>query len=357
MLSSLVQPLLGSQDPNHYLRDCDSFNPASGAGFWYTRAMLRFLTGTDHFRLRLREHAFAEDFYSAHKGTEEQIFDGRDVISGLLASLHESLSGGLFSHPRVILIRHVELLDEKIAQAILELLNRTLSDEVLIIASAEPSGRTKKGNALQVWLMENAATETVDILAGRALSQSILEILHGIDPEVKIEPRAVELLAVRTGGVTGHIYHDLLKLVLATVGKTITEANVQSLVEEPVGESVSFTLLDALVRGQRERAVSLLRQEAINEDAVFKLLGLFAWQVRQALMVRDEYERGITSPDTIATTIGAKPFSVRKLLPLISQLSLDRLKRALAYLADLDREIKTGQVRPSVALDLFVWKF
>ncbi len=319
--------------------------------------MLRFLTGNDHYRLRLRERAFATDFCATHPGAEEQIFDGRDAADRFLSELQESLSGGLFSHPRVILLRHVELFDEKVAQAIANQLANQLPEDVLLVASAEPVGRAKKGNTLQSWLTKSAELESIDVLTGRALSQSISDILQDIDPEAKIEPRAIESLAFRTGGATGHIYHDLLKLSLVAGGRTITDADVRNLIDEPAGESVSFAMLDALVRGNREQAVALLRQEETSDDAVFKLLGLFAWQVRQAIMVRDEYDRGMTSPDAIATAIGAKPFSVRKLMPLISKLSLDRLKRSLAYLSDLDREMKTGQIRPGVALDLFVWKF
>lgn len=318
--------------------------------------MLRFLTGTDHYRLRLRERSLVAGFRRANQSAEERIFDGRDATDGLLSNLRESLSGGLFSRPRVILFRHIELLDERIAEAIIDLISQ-LPEDVLLIASAELSGRAKKGNPLQVWLAKKATVETVDVLTGRLLSQSITDMLQSIDPEAKIESRAVELLALRTGGVTGHIYHDLLKLVLTTNRKTITDADVKNAIEEPAGESVSFILLDAIVRGNREQAISLLRREETNDDAVFKLLGLFAWQVRQALMVRDEYERGMTSPDGIAAAIGAKPFSVKKLMPLIPKLSLERLKRSLAYLSDLDREMKTGQIRPGVALDLFVWKF
>lgn len=319
--------------------------------------MLRFLTGTDHYRLRLRERALASDFSLTHPNAEAYVFDGRDTTDGLLSYLRENLSGGLFSSPRIILIRHIELFDERVSEAIIERLSQSLPEDILIIASAELAGRAKKGNPLQVWLMKRATVETVDILSGRALSQSIKEILRGIDPEASIEPRAVESLAIRTGGVTGHIYHNLLKLVLAANGKIITDADVRNMTEEPASESVSFMLLDAIVRGDRERAISLLRREEANEDAVFKLLGLFAWQVRQAIMVRDEYDRGMTSPDGIATAIGAKPFSVKKLMPLIPRLLPERLKRSLAYLSDLDRGMKTGQIRSGVALDLFVWKF
>lgn len=318
--------------------------------------MLRFLTGNDHYRLRLRERVLVTGFCHTYQGAEEQIFDGRDALDGFLSRFRESLAGGLFSRPRVILIRHIELFDERIAEAVIGLLG-TLPDDVLLIASAELAGRAKKGNPLQAWLVKNAEVETVDILSGPALSQSVKEILRDIDPEAKIEPLAVQSLAIRTGGVTGHIYHNLLKLVLAVNGKIITDTDVKNMTEELAGESVSFVLLDAIVRGDRERAISLLRREEANEDAVFKLLGLFAWQVRQAIMVRDEYERGMVSPDGIAAAIGAKPFSVKKLMPLIPRLSLERLKRSLAYLSDLDREMKTGQIRPGVALDLFVWKF
>jgi DNA polymerase-3 subunit delta len=319
--------------------------------------MLTYLAGTDHFRLRLREQALAADFCSSHAGAEQQVFDGRDTNERLIPDLRETLSGGLFATPRVVLMRHIELFEEKLGAAIVELFSGILSEDSLIVVSAEPVGRAKKGNALQVWLAKQVETEEVNLLTGRALTQSIGDILQGIDPQATIEPRAVESLAFRTGGATGYIYHDLLKLVLATEGKAITENDVENLVEEPAGESVSFVLLDSIVRGQRERAVSLLRQEERDDDAVFKLLGLFAWQVRQALMVRDEYERGVSSPDAIAAAIGAKPFSVRKLLPLIGQLSLVRLKRALVMLAEADRGMKTGQTRPGVALDLFVWKF
>ncbi|MFZ1626957.1 MAG: DNA polymerase III subunit delta [Candidatus Moraniibacteriota bacterium] len=319
--------------------------------------MLQFLTGTDHFRLRLRERALMTEFQDTHPVSEERIFDGRDVDDCILSNLQESLSGGLFANPRVILIRHVELFDEKLCDAMIRIMTQKIPEEVCLITSAELSGRVKKGNTLQLWLAKNAKTEEVNVLTGRALSQSILELLRSIDVKAEIESRANELLGLRTGGVTGHIYHDLLKLVLATEGRIIIESDVRNLVEEPTGESVSFTLLDALVRGNRELAIGLLRREETNDDAVFKLLGLFAWQVRQALMVRDEYDRGSTSPDNIAAAIGAKPFSVKKLLPLIPKLSLDRLKRSLAHLSDLDHGIKTGQIRPGVALDLFVWKF
>lgn len=319
--------------------------------------MLMYLFGSDHFRLRLRERALVAEFQGTHSASEERIFDGRDTDDHILSSLQESLSGGLFANPRVVLIRHVELFDEKLCGAIIDLLAREIPEEVCVIMSAEPVGRAKKGNSLQLWVIKNAKAEEVNVLTGRQLSQLITSLLCDIDPKSTIELRAIELLAFRTAGATGHIYHDLLKLVLATEGRTITESDVRNLVDEPAGESASFVLLEQIVRGNREQAVSLLRQEESNEDAVFKLLGLFAWQVRQALMVRDEYDRGMTSPESIAAAIGAKPFSVRKLLPLISRLSLARLKRSLAYLADLDREIKTGQTRPGVALDLFIWKF
>lgn len=318
---------------------------------------MRFLTGTDSFRLRLRERALAADFRDAHPECTERVFDGRDVHEGLLTVLRETLSGGLFAAPRSIVIRHVELFDDQLSKAIVGLLSPTVPEDVLIVASVEPIGRAKKGNVLQVWLTKQAEVEEVNTLTGRALTQSILDMLHSIDAEAVIDPRALESLANRTAGATGYIHNNLLKLALLAGGRAITEVDVLTLTEEPVGESVSFAMLDALVRGNRERAITLLRQEETSDDVIFKLLGLFAWQVRQALMVRDEYDRGVTSPETIAATIGAKPFSVRKLMPLIPRLSLARLKRSLAYLSDLDRGLKTGQTRPGVALDLFVWKF
>lgn len=350
------RPLLGNRVLSRKILS-RRYCPAIWRGFAILRHMLRFLTGTDHYRIRLRERALAKDFSAAYPGTEELILDGRDAALGILSRLNEGLSGGLFARPRVIAIRHVELFDEELSQGIIKELDRTLPEDALVIASAEPAGRAKKGNALQGWLTKEAEVETVDILAGRALIQSIMDILHGIDPAATIESRAIESLAIRTAGATGHIYHALLKLVLITKGKLITDADVRSIIDEQDGESVSFALLDAVVRGDRSRAISLFRREETDTDALFRLLGLFAWQIRQAIQVRDEYERGMVSADSIAAAIGAKPFSVKKLMPLISKLPLSRLKHALAALSDLDCGMKTGQVRPGVGLDLFIWKF
>lgn len=319
--------------------------------------MLIYLSGNDHFRLRRRERELSNSFQSSHPVSEERIFDGREIEGNFLSALQECLSGGLFQTSMRIIIRHVELFDEKFCEATKNIFERGIGEDTLVVVSTEPVGRAKKGNTLQNWLIKHATQESIDVLSGRTLLQSVTEMLKGIDPKTLIESRAVELLALRSAGETGRLYHDLLKLVLAAEGGKITEVHVQNLTEEPAGESVSFALLDCIVRGERERAVALLRREESSDDAVFKLLGLFAWQVRQALMVRDEYDRGVTSPDSIAAAIGAKPFSVRKLMPIIPRLSLDRLKRALAYLTDLDQEIKTGQTRPGVALDLFIWKF
>ncbi len=343
----------GSRDLS---RKQDVQNPLVERVFAILDSMLTYLSGTDHFRLRRRERELGAHFQATHSGSDEWIFDGRELEPRFISTLQECLSGGLFQTPTKIFIRHVELFDEKTSEAVVSIFERGIK-ETLIVASAEPTGRAKKGNALQQWLSKHVATEVIDVLTGRALTQSINEVLKSIEPQVAIDSRAAELLALRTAGETGRLYHDLLKLVLASKEGKITEAQVQGLIEEPAGESVAFTLLDAIVRGNRERAVALLRQEESSDDAVFKLLGLFAWQVRQAIMVRDEYDRGVTSPDVIAAAVGAKPFSVRKLMPIIPRLPLDRLKRAIAYLADLDQEIKTGQTRPGVALDLFIWKF
>jgi len=48
---------------------------------------------------------------------------------------------------------------------------------------------------------------------------------------------------------------------------------------------------------------------------------------------------------------------VQKALATIEHFPLPRLKRGLAFLSNIDTDLKQGKADPEVSLDLFVWKF
>lgn len=319
--------------------------------------MISFLNGSDMFRLGRREQELVQAFYHGQENGEEWTIDFRDPEIKPLEILSQALAPSLFAPVKLFRLRHVELLPEPIAEKFFKTLSLANLDGLEIIATAETGGRAKKKNILEEWLAKKGKTETFTSLSGAALLAEAENILKVIDPSIKIEKRALTLLIERNGGRSGFLYCDLWKLALAFPGREITVADVAALTTEPERESVAFALLDALVRGDRERALVLLREEITDDSEIFRLLGLFAWQLRLALMVRDEYDRGTTSGEKIAANINAKPFAVKKLLLLLPRLTMIRLKHAFTHLATLDRQLKSGEAVPGAALDLFVWKF
>jgi DNA polymerase III delta subunit len=320
--------------------------------------MLRTLAGNDVFRLSRREHELAADFFSRFPNAERFVFDGRDPWTSELAErLRGALSGGLFVAPRCLLLRHTEGFDATAGAMLQSLLERAPeSKEILVIASQYGAGRNGKTTFTE-WLASVVKPESVNRLSGEALVRLAYELKEENDPQAALSEAALRTVALRSDGDAGRLSNDIQKLALLSRVQPVTPEVITLLTDNPEPESVTFAALDALVRGKRERALALLRREEQDRDAVFKLFGLLAWQVRLALQVKDEYERGERMAGQIARTIGAKPFSVEKLLPLLPTLSLARLKTALSRLAELDWEMKTGQTKPGVALDLFVWKF
>lgn len=133
----------------------------------------------------------------------------------------------------------------------------------------------------------------------------------------------------------------------------ITAEDVALFVEENPLEKV-FDALDALLAGDRGRAVSMLLREARNGGGVPKVFGLLAWQMRELFRVRGEYDRGNARADDIARATGMKPFVAGKLLSRMSAFPLSRLKSGFSLLASLDADMKTGRIGDELALTFFV---
>ncbi len=145
----------------------------------------------------------------------------------------------------------------------------------------------------------------------------------------------------------------LYQCVAYSAGTRITEECVQKIAVRRI-ESDVFRAVESLMKNNRKEAIILLaRQKEAGED-LFKLFGLYAYQVRTLLAVRSLVESGIIDRKEIAQKSSLAPFVVSKAVQLIRSIEMDQLIVAHQRLTQLDHRVKSGDISMEEALYEFV---
>lgn len=320
-------------------------------------SMIFLLAGTDYFRLQERVQALEQAFLNSSPQAKKLAFDCEEAWGeSERALLTSSLSMGLFATPYCIVVRGAEVFEEKEGIAFSRMI--TAHDpSMTIVVTARFTGKQKLPKWWTALGKQNGVTQEMfsEMNAGEQ-KQYLDDFLKRFDSQLSIEPRAKQFLLSSFAHDSGRLIQEVKRLALETTEKNITLA--QALAGRgPSMESATFAALDALIQGNRARAIALFRQEEREADAPFALLGLCAWQVRRLIAIKELTEQEKMSIPAIAKELKTSSYPIQKTLPLLPRLSFDRLRRALMLLADFDQALKTGRMRPGVALDLFVWKF
>ena len=142
--------------------------------------------------------------------------------------------------------------------------------------------------------------------------------------------------------------HELDKLL--AYEPSITRASIELLVE-PTPQSTVFELLDAAFGGRAARAFELYREQRALKVEPQAIIAMLAWQLHVLALIKSADGR---STDDIAKQAKLNPFVVRKSAGLARALSLDSLKRLIADLLALDRNLKTSAIDADEAVQFYL---
>lgn len=172
--------------------------------------------------------------------------------------------------------------------------------------------------------------------------------------ETRIEPAAAAALAAVTQHDLRRADNELVKLASYTGGqRPITEDDV-ALLTPWVAEARVFDMVDAMAEGRAQAALTLLHQLLNEQDEdPLRLYGMIVRQFR-LLLAAKEYLADGGPPGQLADALNLHRFVAQKLAAQTGTLSLDQLERIYRALLDADIRIKTGRIRPELALDLLV---
>jgi DNA polymerase-3 subunit delta len=172
--------------------------------------------------------------------------------------------------------------------------------------------------------------------------------------DVDLDESAVRELSMLGGSDLRRLDSELRKLGAYAAGRTVTRADVQELV---VGRDINvWALLDGLTERRPDKALRALHLLYGQGESPEALLGRdIAPHVRRLMVARElldatREERARIDP----AALGLNPATLNKWTDDARRFEPQELQRALEVLLELDRQVKTGETTPEVALELAI---
>lgn len=143
---------------------------------------------------------------------------------------------------------------------------------------------------------------------------------------------------------------DVSKLVKACEGEDIGAALIEEIL---VGDSdrFVFNLVDALMAGDRGRALAIAETIIREEDGAMAVLALLTKQFEIMYDALELSDKGYTI-SAMAKKTGVNEFRFKKAYSAAGRYSTSRIRRILTDLYNTDRDIKRGDIDKDTALEL-----
>ncbi len=314
--------------------------------------MPTLITGVDQFQILLEKQALEKSFLESQPDGEFATFDFEENSRGeYIRSVSEEAEGGLFSSPKLIILRQVSNLSENVQETLFDLVVSRSDVSWVIIEQ----GNLKKTDLYTKKLMSLSGIKIIS--CNTPSPETLQKLFRHLNEEagVSFEPQAERIFFERIGNDTAKLYQEQIKIALYKQQGVVTKEETEMLLE-PSLEDTGFQALDALARGERERATILFRQLFLWKKDALPILGLCAWQIRQMILLREAFDVGVRQSRELAQSTGISPYVTSKLLSVLPAFSLSRLRKAHELIWQYDHDLKKGLIDQGVAIDLLVWK-
>ncbi len=318
--------------------------------------MIIFLYGEDAFRAGLKVKEIKNKFLDTDKSASGlSVFDYADK-ERRGTPLDVFGTGNLLASKRLLIVKNLlSAGTESDQKEILEYLEKNKSPEKDndLVAIFFEEGKPKKTGGLFKYLEKSAKSQNFEKLSGAKLEQWILKRIKTADQDASIARPALARLIAYAGNDTFLLDKEIEKLVNFSDGNLIIEADVEKLVKANVDSNI-FATIDALAARNKAQALKFLHNHLQRGDDPFYMFSMFVYQFRNILEITDLKENHGMHEYAIAKETKLHPFVVKKGLMQGRNFSLAGLKKIYQKLADLDLQVKTGQMEIILALDKFI---
>jgi DNA polymerase-3 subunit delta len=317
-------------------------------------SMILFLYGEDTLRSQVYVRQSIEKFRRERdpQGYNTARLDAKTADTGNI--LAEITSAPFLAQKRMVVIENIaSTTNKELVRAFGERLDAGIPEStIVVIWQHEPVGKAKESKELFERLKQEKYAQEFEALTGETLTAWIKKEIATAGGT--IEPGAVSAISALGGKDMWLMSGVLAQLTAYARGRAITASDVALFVPEKLDDNV-FSLVEALVSGNRKKASLLMfEQRRLGQDDM-RLFSLIAWQFRVLVALSDAmlHEPGIPS-DILAKQLEIHPFVVKKNLPLIKRFSHQALLRIHDELVAIDRATKNGRASQGLLLDRLV---
>lgn len=297
--------------------------------------MILCLIGPNAFvrtqRLRVLRRGFMQKY--DERGLNMQEFEGKDID---VDAFRQAVSGGgLFATKRFVVWRDPFAASVDVRDQVSELLTQVHADSIVVLVADEIP---KKKDAL-VELMQSAKQEQFPDFTSQERIQWIMQAVRQAGAQIDFP--AARFMAEAVGSDLWQAWNQIQKS--ASRSATITQADLEKELADPVHGS-AFGFADAITARNAKLSLQLLHEQLAAGLSPFQLLAMIVRQLAVLAQLKETQGQGSS----------LHPFVIKKNLSATQRLTAEELQQARTRLLQDEINIKTGQVDPVVALDLFV---
>lgn len=174
--------------------------------------------------------------------------------------------------------------------------------------------------------------------------------------QIKITSEACDEIIFRTGSNM-----ELIKMELDKLGgyvadsKEVTINEVREIVSSQT-ESHIFEMIEALANHNQKRALSLYYELLMLKEAPLKILFLIVRQFNGILQTKELTNRHLSNKE-IASALKLPPFVIGKYQSQAKNFSLEEIKDALEFFAEIDESAKQGRISDRMGVELAIVKY
>jgi DNA polymerase-3 subunit delta len=247
-------------------------------------------------------------------------------------------SRSLFGGAATVVVRRVEAMRGGVEAAVEEIVGDDRYEGRLILVGGALDRRKRWYATARPRATELACLPLADAREARVWIDRL-----AAERGVRLVADAAAELGERCGTDLALLAAEIEKLAVAGLPQPLDRAAVERLVAGVRAHAVE-ELTERLGRGDRAGALRVLRGLLAADEPPLRILGFLAANVRRALHVAEEHERG-ASVDAISARLGMPDWLVRRQL---GRGPAARLERALTVLAELDTALKSSRPEGAV---------
>lgn len=169
----------------------------------------------------------------------------------------------------------------------------------------------------------------------------------------QMDKKEVEYFINRVGNNLSILKEEIDKLKLYKDDeKVITQKDIEQLTHKNIDTDI-FKLIDSILSTRKKEALESLEEMMKYGEEPIAIIVMLANQFRIMYQSKQLLKKGYSERE-IANLLEIHEFRVKKALEKGRKYSSDEILKKLEDLADLDYQIKSGQLDKNIGLELFI---